>query len=81
MSCGLPAVQGHHHAADVAGAIRRQEYREVGDLVGFGRTAERHVLGELGPAFGIAELLLGLTAQQRQHPIGARRRRIVSHAR
>ena len=37
------------------------------------------MLGELGPALGIAPLLLGLAAQQGQHAVGARRRRIDRH--
>ena len=79
MSRRLAAVESHHHTADVAGAIRRQENREVGDLVGFGGAAERHVLGEFGPALGIAELLLGLTTQQGQHAVGARGGRVDRH--
>src|SRR6516162_1042283 len=54
----LAAIQRHHHAADVACAVRRQEHGEIGHFVGFGGAAERHVLGELRPALGIAPLLL-----------------------
>ena len=64
MSRCLAAIQRHHHTTDVARPVRRQEHREVSDLVGLGRAAERHVLGELGPALGIAELLLGLAGSR-----------------
>jgi len=42
VACRLLAVQGHHHPADVARAVRRQEYGEIGHLVRLGRAAERH---------------------------------------
>src|SRR5579883_2418455 len=54
----LAAIQGHHHPADIARPVGGEEHRQIGHLVGLGGTSERHVLGELAPALGVAKLLL-----------------------
>ena len=70
----MGAEQVGRLAADVdgqdrAGRIRRygagKEGDGMADLPRGGGAAERHVLGEFGPALGIAEFLFGLAAQQR----------------
>src|SRR5262245_61231763 len=56
------AIDQERRAADIAGAIGREESAERGDLVGRGRALHRQAGHDVAPAILVAELLLGETA-------------------
>src|SRR5437588_6333797 len=52
MSCkAQAAITNHDGSGDVCGGIRGEEKGQVGNLVLFGKTAERHVGGHTGTGF------------------------------